>query len=98
MSALFLILFACASPEQQLVKEQCKCDQMDDNEKLNCFEDVEEEFSSEVIANMDPQKLADAMLNSSCNQDGEAFVAMDSDKALQAAEQIIEYHKKALEN
>lgn len=99
LSALFLVLFACSGPEQKLVDAQCKCDQMEDNEKLNCFEDVEKEFSSEAIAEMDAQKLADAMVNSACNKEVEGeFEPMDSEQALKAAEQIIEYHKNALED
>lgn len=91
----FVLLLACSGPEQKLVDAQCKCDQKPPEEKLMCFEDVEKEFTSDIIADMDVDALADAMLNSECNKEveGEDYEPLDEAAARKAAEQIIEYHK-----
>jgi hypothetical protein len=87
-------IFACSGPEKKLVDAQCKCDQKPPEEKLNCFEDVEKEFSSEIISEMDVDKLANAMLESACNKvEGEDYEPLDEESAKTAAQQIIDYHK-----
>ena len=94
LSLISVFLFACSSEEQKLVEAMCKCDQMEPKEKLNCFEDVEVKFPSSAIKEMDPEALADAMYNSSCNvsEDGEGQ-AFTEEGSKEAAQQLIDYHK-----
>ena len=89
-----LLMTACGNAESDMVKQLCSCMNMEDEaEQMTCLEELDEAFPPAAIAEMNPEKLAEALKNSSCSQSDTTFGEMTDEKALKAAEAIIEANR-----
>jgi hypothetical protein len=88
-------IVGCGSGEQKMVDAMCACEENKDDFDAykECMDKVEEDFDAAAIAEFDADKLASALVNSSCNSNDEGEAQMTEDDAKEAAKFIIEAAK-----